>query len=279
MNAGIASFAKRHWQGRVALLPTCLVTCLALRIAADALTGQRPPGLPFAAALGVSGLSLALLLWQLTGGARAVARAGHDLFASAAGGLAVLVTALLFLLSEIDTWSLRALPPPDLPEPPKPYAVVDGTVRIAGDIDFHALNRLDAAAAAGARISVIELESPGGRIPAARAIAKRVIEHGWATRATGLCASACTLIFAAGSTRSLAPGGRLAFHGYRIGIYDSALRSLGDEEARDRAYLETRGIAPEFIARAFATPHEALWFPSPEELRTAGWLEDQAASP
>ena len=47
MNAGIASFAKRHWQGRVALLPTCLVTCLALRIAADGVNALRSPDRAF----------------------------------------------------------------------------------------------------------------------------------------------------------------------------------------------------------------------------------------
>lgn len=274
MSRLIRRFIALHWQGRLALLPSCLLLGLGLRFGLDALTGLRPPGWPFAATLGVSLASASVLLWQLVGGARAVARGGHDLFASAAGGAALLATALIFAVSEIDTWSARALPPPELPALPVPFAVHDGTIRIEGNIGFAALNRLDAALASGRKVAVIELESPGGRIPAARGIARRILDRGLATRATGTCASACTLIFAAGRARSLAPGARLGFHGYHIGIYDSAIRSLATEESRDSAFLRARGIAPGFIARAFATPHDEMWFPSASELRAAGWLSD-----
>ncbi|MEZ5715121.1 MAG: hypothetical protein R3D85_08095 [Paracoccaceae bacterium] len=100
-----------HWQGRLALLPGCLLLGLGLRLGLDVLTGLRPPGWPFAATLAVSLLSALVLLWQLVGGARAVARNSHDLIASVAGGAALLATAVLFTVSEIDTWSARALPP------------------------------------------------------------------------------------------------------------------------------------------------------------------------
>lgn len=278
MSRLIRRFIALHWQGRLALLPSCLLLGLGLRLGLDALTDLRPPGWPFAATLGVSLVSASVLPWQLVGGARAVARGGHDLLSSIAGGAALLATALLFTVSETDTWSARALPPLDLPAPPRPFPVRDGTIRIEGNIGFAALNRLDAALnaalAAGHKVAMIELESPGGRIPAARGIARRILDRGLATRATGTCASACTLIFAAGRARSLAPGARLGFHGYHIGIYDSAIRSLATEESRDSAFLRARGIAPGFIARAFATPHDEMWFPSASELRAAGWLSD-----
>jgi hypothetical protein len=265
------TFSQDHWRGRVALLPTCLITLLALRLLLGGLGTARPIGWPFAFAAGVSLASASVLIWQLVGGVRAVARAGHDLVASVAGSLVLLATAALFLGAELSHWSARGELPLVLPDPPQPMTVTDGTARITGAISYATLKRLDMTLPLHPELRRIELESDGGHIPAARALAGRIEKAGLDTRATGLCASACTLVFMAGQNRSLAPGAGLGFHAYSL-LRNDPMHSTAEEEARDRSYLARRGVSQQFIARAFATPPDRLWRPSPDALRAAGLL-------
>ena len=261
-----------HWNGRVALLPTCLITLLGLRLLLDWFGTARPVNWPFALVLALSLLSGLVLVWQLVGGARAVARV-HDLLVTTAGALVLLVTAVLFLWAELSHWSARRMVAPAIAAQPAPMVVTDGTVRITGTISFATLNRFDATLKAHPAVRRIELMSDGGHVPTARALAVRIETAGLETRAVGLCASACTLVFMAGHARSLAPGAELGFHAYRLESVNP-FHSVPDEEARDRSYLSARGVSDSFIARAFATPPDQLWRPTPEELRAAGLLTD-----
>ena len=272
MLSRLASFFNDHWRGRVALLPTCLFTLLGLRLILGGFSAARPVGWPFALVLSLTLGSGLVLLWQMVGGARTVAKA-HDLMASLGGGLIVIITAVLFLNAELSYWAARGELPLTLPGPPEPMAVERNTARISGEINFGTLKRLDATLAAHPDLRRIELVSDGGHVPTARALAKRIDEAGLETRAVGLCASACTLVFMAGHRRSLAPGAELGFHAYRL-ERNNPFYSTAAEEARDRAYLAARGVAQAFIARAFDTPPDQLWRPSPDELRAAGLLTD-----
>jgi len=108
-------------------------------------------------------------------------------------------------------------------------------------------------------------------IPAARAIARRIEAAGLDTRAEGLCASACTLLFLAGAQRQLGQGAVLGFHAYSGASYVQVFEK-SDAAEPDRQWMLTRGIAPDFVAQIYATDHNSLWRPDRATLMTAGVL-------
>lgn len=271
----LGAFFRKHWLGQIALLPTCLLTLLGLRLLLNQVSTARPQDWPFALALAFTLLSSLVFAWQLVGGVRAVSKV-HDLLITTAVALAMFVTAALFLVSEMKYWTARSTETPAQPAPPakpQPMVVRDGTVQITGLINFETLNRFDATLRARSDLRRVDLKSDGGHVPTARALAARIQVAGLATRAVGLCASACTLIFMAGKQRSIAPGAGLGFHAYRM-EQANPFHSIPDEEARDRAYLRSRGVSESFIGRAFATSPDQLWRPTLQELRAAGLLAD-----
>lgn len=160
--------------------------------------------------------------------------------------------------------------PPDAPAPPvRSLPVRGGTIEIAGPIDFETFEALARALSGGTDLGQLVLDSGGGRIPAARGLARLVAEAGLDTHVEGTCASACVLVYAAGQNRSLGAQGRLGFHGYKL---ISVIETIDPqtEQARDAAFYVARGIDAEFIARALSVPHDEMWFPDRSELRAAG---------
>ena len=271
MGGRIISFLKAHWQGRIALLPTLILSLLGLRLGIDMLSAARPAGWPLALALTATLGSGLVLIWQLVGGLRATARA-RDVAASLGGVLALVATGVLFLSTELGYWATRGALPLALPVPPAPYRIADGAVSLKGEISYLTLKRLEATLAArSGALRRVDLESAGGHVPAARALAQRIESAGLDTRAVGLCASACTLVFMAGKARSLGPEGALGFHAYRIDRTDP-MHELAAEEERDRAYLSGRGVTEEFLSRVFSTPPDRLWQPGRDELLSGGLL-------
>ncbi len=142
-----------------------------------------------------------------------------------------------------------------------------------GEITFGLTQRLRQLAADHPGIVQAELSGPGGLIAEARGAAQLIRRQGWDTRANGLCASACTLMFAAGQKRTLAPEGQLGFHSYTL-LFTSALPQvdLKTEQEKDRAFLLEQGVEAEFTDRIFAVAHTGLWLPSRAELQDGGVL-------
>ena len=104
-------------------------------------------------------------------------------------------------------------------------------------------------------------------------MAKLIQAQGLATYASGLCASACTLIFAAGERRQLGPEGQLGFHGYTLEIFGGLPQiDLMAEQQKDRKFLISQGVHADFIDQIYATAPTDLWRPSPDQLRAAGVL-------
>ena len=153
-----------------------------------------------------------------------------------------------------------------------PVPLEAGSLILRGEITYALFNGLIEALRRHPEASRLRLQSSGGLVPAARAIARQVERHGMAVEAEGLCASACVLIFLAGEPRRLAAGAELGFHTW----HDSgAARLFGqpDPVKRDKAWMQSRGLEAGFVARAFATPHDSLWKPSRAELQAAGVLK------
>ena len=256
----IAAFPLAHWRGQVALLPSLLVTLLGLRLL-----------IAWSGGLGVFALDGALWVWQVVGTYRSLQRHMDDLpgfgayVATLGGGLASVIM-LIYPYFTHTYGQPDALPP----APPRETGLtVEGTrATLSGPISYAMYNAFKAVLSGPEPISAVVLSSGGGHVYAARAIAQLVREHGLETRVNDTCASACILIFIAADTRYLANGARLGFHGYRL-LEATPVLNPQAEQAKDRARLLERGLAPEFVAKVFETTPEQMWFPSRSELIAA----------
>jgi hypothetical protein len=107
-------------------------------------------------------------------------------------------------------------------------------------------------------LRVVHLNSAGGRLGEAAKLARLIKARGLSTYSADLCASACTVAYAAGRERYLRAGARLGFH---RGIF------AGSENApATRQLLLEAGISPAFVERAVAQPAESVWYPTDQEL-------------
>jgi hypothetical protein len=103
----------------------------------------------------------------------------------------------------------------------------------------------------------VYLASPGGTLDAAIAIGEHIHLNRYTTTAMGKCASACALIWLAGSRKTIVPGGDVGFH-------QASLLSTGQASepanAKLGAYLARLGYGPEVI-RFFtlAPPKLMIW--------------------
>lgn len=149
-----------------------------------------------------------------------------------------------------------------------------GTVLVfEGEITHGLTRRLRRLLAENPGVTQLHLSGAGGLIYEARGAAKLVRARGLETRAGGLCASACTLVFAAGSRRSLDAGGQLGFHGYAL-MFEGGLPQVDllKEQEKDRAFLLAQGVSAGFAGRIFAVPNSSLWVPEAAELLSGGMI-------
>jgi hypothetical protein len=147
---------------------------------------------------------------------------------------------------------------PSLP----PYSVRlmrDGTeAEIAGGFKYGLAREAEALFATAPQLSVVHLNSAGGRLGEAIKVARLISRRKLATYTSATCASACTVAYAAGRERYLRRGARLGFH---RGIF------AGNENAEAmKRLLLSAGIAPGFADRAVAQPAESIWYPTDAEL-------------
>ena len=260
--AAILHFPLAHWRGEIPLYPSLFLTLVGARVMLASLGGI--PDFT---------LDAGLLLWQVVGCLRALRR--HmadrpDLFAALATGAAVLAALPLTILPHLDRISAGRIA--TLPAPPPAASgltLVPTRAVLEGPIDFPMSTALAAALAQYPEIGELVLQSDGGRVFAARALAKLVREYDLDTRVEATCASACTLVFMAGRHRVLGPAGRLGFHGYRQSVTVD-LVDPDTEEKKDIAAFLAAGIDADFTARAFATPPDDMWFPARGILVSAG---------
>lgn len=218
---------------------------------------------------------MVLALWQLVGAWRSLSRwvdsraRGEMLLA---GRVAMVVTAVVSVTHALDQAAREtaALAPVSFVGP-RPLEVRNRVAYLTGDISYDLLARFEATPMKD--VSMLDLDSAGGQVFAARAMAKRVMAWGLDTQVTKRCYSACTLIFMAGSRRDLGPEGELGFHGYLLQAQPLPI-DVGQEEAIDRAFLRDQGVTASFATQAFATPHRDIWRPDRQVLIAAGVLRD-----
>jgi hypothetical protein len=139
-------------------------------------------------------------------------------------------------------------------------------------------------------VSIVVLESDGGKSAAAREMGDKIAKLGLATEVRGICESACPYIFLGGQPRTLATGGILGFHRGYVGAievkefvefrHEQHTKAINPAEyAYDRAisntveelkYMKRNGVNDEFMLEMLAIPPREIWMPSRAELVAAG---------
>ena len=236
-----------------------------------------PHPLPKFAVFLIIGISIVILIWQITGTLRSCERnlkgGGDMILYWGCYGASIMAAIVL----AVDTTSLVSSisDPNPLPATPTVELAVQGnTVLIEGFIGFRTHTALLAVLDdPDKKITTARLSSDGGRIFAARAIANALIAHSINTEVSDRCASACTLVFLAGVQRHLLNKGQLGFHQYSQTSSVQLLDTI-EEQEKDRTYFRQRGVSEAFIESMFQAKHQDIWFPEYSELLAAGILTD-----
>lgn len=149
-----------------------------------------------------------------------------------------------------------------------------GVLAAEGSIDPGSAARFAAEIdARGEYVKVVSLNSPGGALDDAMAMAKTVHERGIATEVAdgAICASSCPLFFAGGLTRTAGPRAAVGVHQFYAASQAAIApaQAMSDAQAttaRISRHLIDMGIDPALWLHALDTPPQALYYFSPEEL-------------
>jgi hypothetical protein len=109
----------------------------------------------------------------------------------------------------------------------------------------------------------IRLDSGGGLLDEAQDAAATIKAHHLDTVVSAECSSACTVLFVAGTRRTLEPQGKLGFHG---------LRSA--QPGADLPWIQSMAYSPyaidaTFLRRVTTVPATSIWYPTRDELKAA----------
>ena len=178
---------------------------------------------------------------------------------AAAGAVKVAAESALPQLRE--GWRMAFLNDPDTPDYSLRLMRAGTEMEISGGFKYGLARDAERLFASAPDLKVVHLNSAGGRLGEATALAAHIKARGLATYTSAACASACTIAFAAGRERWLKRGARLGFH-----------RAIfaGTETADEmRGLLLAAGLERTFVERAVAQSATSLWFPDEQELLQA----------
>ncbi len=152
--------------------------------------------------------------------------------------------------------------------------VADGVLLAQGAIDPGAAARFAAEVEArGQYVETIRLDSPGGALEDAMAMARLTRERGFATEVVdgGLCASSCPLFFAGGEPRRAGENAAIGLHQFFAAqsVAAEPAQVMADAQmttARISRHLADMGVDPALWLHALDTPPRALYYLSPEEM-------------
>lgn len=265
---------RDHWRGNAEILPLIVINLGGTAAILGWIFSTYPIGMtPWFLIL-----LLPIVIWQIVGTFRAASNMlgqSSGLFMALAS-FGVLICVIIYLAAGLVGVLANRFVDPNLGEfvPPelrvKPIADGRG-LALSGDIDYEMLAQFDKASSAS--VEFVTLQSQGGNIYAARAMAQRFIAAQLDTKAAGNCFSACTLLFMAGRGREIGLDGSLGFHGYGL---DSQINradlDMVAEQQKDIDFFVSRGVSQKFARRALAVDHSEIWVPTAEILLAAGVL-------
>jgi hypothetical protein len=275
-----ANYFVRHWRGDLPLPIAYWVNGIAVTLAFYLCFKASHVFTDAAESLGdrVAGAAMLLILlsaasisiWQLVGIWRSalkhVSRGGSHGWAVAAKAM-VVISALEIAnasISQAPTYrEATQLAFGQDPIPAAQLSILDNgmAVEIAGGLRYGTTTQLRALLERAPKANLVYLNSVGGFISEGLRMGDFIRERGLATTSTLGCVSACILAYMGGTARSLSPGARLGFHDGAVGGV-----SIGLVTDRFRQGLLERGVSPDFVDRALATPNTIMWYPTEPEL-------------
>jgi hypothetical protein len=149
-----------------------------------------------------------------------------------------------------------------------------GVLEAIGSIDVGAAQRFaEEVELRGEYVKRVTLNSPGGSLEDAMAMARLVREKGFATEVAdgALCASSCPLVLAGGATRIVGEKGAVGLHQFYASNNPDTppAQAMADAQvttARISRLLIELGIDPALWLHALDTPPRALYYLSGEEM-------------
>lgn len=286
-------YLREHWTGRhgfvqavgvnVVLLNILIVLLLEQYIKWGERSGQSPHTLLLVA---MAVFFIATLLWQSVGAFRSATLSirNHGSSAHYYGVLGAVLISSVTILGNLATlnggyidYRQRAV---DEYRAPIPHFNIEkspaGLLTFSGDIDRGATQALREIVSELPLGATLTLDSVGGLIVEARGMANVVKEYSLHTHVTRQCFSACTLVFIAGSLRTMDDSGSLGFHQYDV-YSQSVLPWIvpEDEQKKDFSLFWEKQVPQWFLEKAYSTPHDSIWLPTRDELIAAGVIENE----
>jgi hypothetical protein len=200
--------------------------------------------------------------------------------------------------------TLPVLPPavvanPDLPQSSDPRRFVTaeeeelrqpisfrleggGVLRATGSIDPGSAKRLEAELEErGEYVKRVSLNSPGGALDDAIAMARLVRERGLSTMVEdgAICASSCPLLMSGGVSREAGEQAAIGLHQFYAAT-ETAMEPaqvMADAQmttARISRHLQDMGVDPAMWLHALDTPPRALYYLSAEEMKRYGLVAE-----
>lgn len=156
-----------------------------------------------------------------------------------------------------------------------------GVLRLTGTIyPGAAMAFAEEIALRGDYVETVMLDSPGGSVEDALAIAALIHERGFATGVAdgALCASSCPLMLAAGASISVSALASVGVHQIYASAADAQglgpAQAMSDTQtitARITRHLDAVGVDPALWLHALDTPPDRLYYLTPEELAEYGF--------
>lgn len=149
-----------------------------------------------------------------------------------------------------------------------------GVMSAEGSIDVGSARRFAAEMEErGEYVKTLSLNSPGGSLEDAMAMARLAREHGLGTQVAdgALCASSCPLILAGGLVRDVGDKAAVGLHQFYAAAdaVTGPAQAMSDAQAtaaRISRYLAEMGVDPALWLHALDTPPQALYYLSREEM-------------
>ena len=145
-----------------------------------------------------------------------------------------------------------------------------GRIVVRGELGFGTFKRLEKALQMQPRLTLVQIESPGGYVVEGMAMAALIEKNRLDTVSLESCASACTLLLAAGQERYLSAGTTVGFH--RSGLFGYAPSTTWNPVDHEiAAFYKSRETSEDFIKQALDTPFNKIWNPPAEHMFAAGF--------
>ena len=278
MPIAIGDSVAKHWRGHYDLLMTSACALLGIRLGLGAIQQNVLTMLTPVTLAAWLTFSLMVLIWQLVGGWRACENHvsdGGGMVTGWVGYGALLITLSLAVFQTLDGISAQVNIEPAPTPPPVQLQLRENNTVLAIDepLDWPLFNAFKSSLSKHQTITSVWLDSEGGRVFTARAMARLVEQYELDTHVENRCYSACTVVFMAGEKRTANLGAELGFHQYALQQdYQLQQIDVSLELKQDRDYFVRRGVSADFANSVFKATPDALWKPNRKSLLDAGVL-------